>query len=267
MLTTPKQDELEHLSHLPDRQCQNCDFIYDGYFCPRCGQRYMEGRFEFKESTEWVMAQLFNLDKGFFHTIWGLIKKPGKVVHDYLNKATIRYMHPFRFAFIVATISALVTVLSGAFESTELAHMMPDQNEAQVERMEKLMDFIKKYMSLIMVLSIPFYAIASFLIYKKKKYNFTEHLILNSYAYAHSLIIALPLTFLVLLPNGIVLNGTLSTIVGVLVVAWVYASFFKENFFISLLKSILTSIIAVVFAMIGGGIISIIAALVALFFK
>lgn len=267
MLRTPKQDQLEHLKELPGRECQNCNFLYDGYFCPRCGQRYMEGRFKFIESTQWIMAQVLNLDKGFFYTAWELIKKPQTVINNYLQKATVRYMHPFRFAFIVATISALITVLSGAFEPTELAHLFPDQNEKQIEVLEKTFDYIKKYMSLIMVLSIPFYAIATYVMYKKRKYNYTEHLILNSYAYALSLIIGLPLIFSILLPNGLYINGIVTTVVGVLSIAWVYSSFFQENYFYSILKSIGAALLAFLSAALTGAILSILIALFTLILK
>jgi hypothetical protein len=267
MSITPSQNELEQLKELPDRQCQNCDFIYDGYYCPRCGQRFMQGRFELKESAGWVLGQIFNMEKGFFHTIWCLLLNPGMVIDNYLHKATIRYMHPFRFVFIIASISALVTILSGAFETTDLSQFAIDQSEEGIERMQQTIDFIKKYLTLVMVISIPFYSIGSYLFYRKRKKNYTEHLIVNSYAYGLSLVVSLPFTLLIVLPNGLVLNSTISTIASFLTFAYVYSRLFKENFFLAVLKTIFITVLAVVIGMTIGVIGGIAAVLISSIFN
>lgn len=258
MAVTPSQNELEHLKDLPDRECQNCQFIYDGYFCPRCGQKYMDGRFTLKESVSWILGQILNLEKGFFHTIWQLIFKPGIVINDYLNKATVRYIHPFRFAFIVATISALITISSGAFETQELSQYLPNKTEKEVEMIENFIEEFKKYFTLIMLVFIPFYAFGTQLIYRRFKKNFTEHLILNCYAYGFSLVLAWPLIFIVLLPNGLIYHGTISFIVSLLAIAWVYAKFFKESVFKAFLKTILVTIFSMILGAIVGAIFSIV---------
>ncbi len=249
MSVTPSQNELEQLKDLPDRECQNCQFIYDGYFCPRCGQKYMDGRFTIKESVNWILGQILNLEKGFFYTIWQLLLRPGLVINDYLNKATVRYVHPFRFAFIVATISAIITISSGAFETQELSQFMPGKSEIEVEKLENLVEQIKKYFTLIMLVSIPFYALGTQIIYKRFKKNYTEHLILNCYAYGFSLAVAWPFIFIVLLPNGLFWHGTISFIITIVAIAWVYAKFFNESVFKAIIKTILVTILAMI---IGG---------------
>lgn len=258
MSVTPSQNELEQLKDLPDRECQNCQFIYDGYFCPRCGQKYMDGRFTIKESVNWILGQILNLEKGFFYTIWQLLLRPGLVINDYLNKATVRYVHPFRFAFIVATISAIITISSGAFETQELSQFMPGKSEIEVEKLENLVEQIKKYFTLIMLVSIPFYAISTQLIYRRFKKNFTEHLILNSYAYGFSLAVAWPFIFVILLPNGLIYHGSISFIISLIAIAWVYAKFFKESIFKAFLKTILVTIFSMILGAIVGALFSII---------
>lgn len=267
MALTPSQQELKNTDELPEHSCQNCNFLYSGHYCPRCGQRYMEGRFKFKESAEWVFAQIFNLDAGFFYTIWQLILRPGEITKDYLNKATRRYVHPFRFAFIVASLSAILTLLSGAFESTDLSQFSTDKTEEGIQRMEEVFDFVKKYLSLIMLAVIPFYAMVAKWFYAKRKLNYTEHLIVACYAYSFSLIISWPLILLVLLPNGLFINGLISFPATIIAMAWVYNKTFKENFLISVLKLLALNIIAGIIAMLFATLIGVAFALVSKTFQ
>jgi len=267
MAIIPSQQELKKLDDLPEHSCQNCKMVYEGFYCPRCGQRYMEGRFKLKESAEWILAQIFNLDAGFFYTIWQLLLKPGEITIDYLNKATRRYVHPFRFAFIVATLSALLTILSGAFETTDLSQFATEKTEEGVQRVEAVFDFIKKYLSLIMLAVIPFYAMVAKWFYAKRKLNFTEHLIVACYAYSFSLVISWPLILLVLLPNGLFINGLVSFPATIVAMAWVYNKTFKEKFLISVLKLLLVSVVAFLIAMFFATLIGVITALISKSFQ
>ena len=242
---------LEKLTELPNRNCKNCELNFDGLFCPRCGQRHQEGKFTLKESTFWVFDKLFNLERGLFHTIVELILRPGKTITAYLNRETIRYMHPFRFVFLLATISAILTIITGTFDSPEMIEAMQGMGEHTPERLEMtriVVEQIKKYLTLILMLSIPINSIASLMVYKGRGYNYTEHLILNSYTYGLNIIFSIPCFLLFLLPNGLFINSMVGFPLYLLLWAWVYCKFFKENFFISLIKALVILVIASIFA-------------------
>lgn len=59
------------------------------------------------------MTNNFNLETGFLHATWALIKNPGKVVSEYLSGITIAYAHPIRFIFVWATVSTIIAVYTG----------------------------------------------------------------------------------------------------------------------------------------------------------
>jgi hypothetical protein len=96
--------------------CKSCSSNLNGTYCSICGQKVISKRFTLKKSVGWLFANIFNLEKGFLSTTWDLIKKPGKVVSNFLNGITVPYAHPFRFIFVWATVSTLIAVYTGAYD-------------------------------------------------------------------------------------------------------------------------------------------------------
>ncbi|MFT6166931.1 MAG: hypothetical protein ACJASF_001625 [Vicingaceae bacterium] len=238
-----------------ERVCQNCDFSYKGFFSPNCGQRFVQGRFTIGESIGWIFDNIFNLEKGFFFTIKELTVNTSEMLTKYFKRATVAYMHPFRFAFLMATISALVTILSGAFDSSFIMEFIVGWNNyepanepssAEIETGIEVLETVKKYFAFILLVNIPFYAFASFLIYFRRKLNFTEHLILNCYALGFSLLVGLPLFFLTLANYGLEYYSLSNTIVTILSYAFIYHKFFKENYFSSLFKVVLQYLVVII---------------------
>lgn len=243
--------------------CKNCGHQYEGNFCPNCGQRHIDKRFNLKDSVIWVFVSIFNMERGFVPTTLQLITRPGETIRKYLNGITIPYAHPFRFIFIWATISALLTVYFGFMEQAQ--EMMAqgygeelNYSEQQMEFTRKSNEFVRNYFSLVTMAMIPFFSLFTYLFFRKKKYNYAEHLILNSYANASSIVIGIPLMALYPIINNIQLVGTISLIVSTLVISRIYALFFKVNAVIATIKYILAFVLTIVTITIGGGVFAII---------
>lgn len=253
--------DLEKREILPQADCVNCGQHFEGFFCPKCGQRKIEGRFTFKESAGWIFDKIFNLERGIFFTIRELFIHPKEMIDNYLQRATVRYMHPFRFVFLLATISALATILSGTFESSQMMEGMEgyvdgfnesasDRNKASIEKGIVIIETVKKYLAFIMLANIPVNALASFLVYFRRRYNYTEHLILNCYLYGFSIIVSLPLFLVMLLENGLYIYSGLNSLVYLASFAYIFSKFFKENIIESFLKAILQFVITLVIMLI-----------------
>lgn len=251
---------LENRTNLPATTCVNCTQNYQGFFCPRCGQKSLEGRFTFKESIGWIFDKIFNLERGIFFTIKDLIFRPGLMLSSYLGRATVRYVHPFRFVFLMATISAIATILSGAFESEELMKGVKgyiegfnDGNREKNLAFEDVLAFfetVKKYFAFLLILNIPIISIASYIVFKKFKKNFTEHLIINCYAYGLYLVLSLPFFILILLNNGIILNQIANTFLYFIIYVYIFSKLFCINFFKGMLRVLLAFIVSSVFTLI-----------------
>ena len=258
------QFNFEKIAELKRHNCKNCELNYEGFFCNRCGQRFLDGRFTFKESLGWIFDKIFNLERGVLYTTKELIIRPRVLLTNFLNKATVRYINPFRYAFFLATITALVTIISGTFESEEMSGFLQNYvegwNEGRTNSSDKMtledtrsfIENIKKYLAFIFILFIPFYALSTYIVYYRKKYNFTEHLIINCYAYSFSLILALPLFIVMFFKNGIAIYSTFNSIFYFVAYIYIFGRFFKENFFISFFKILLVVLITIVLMMIAG---------------
>ncbi|MDP4239755.1 MAG: hypothetical protein Q8904_09850, partial [Bacteroidota bacterium] len=81
------------------------------------------------------------------------------------------------------------------------------------------------------LLIVPVYALASFLAYRKEKYNFAEHLVLNAYASSLRLFVTIILFPLVVLTEHSNENDTVSILTTVLevgVTCWCFLQFFSN---------------------------------------
>ena len=59
-------------------RCKNCNLIYKGNFCPRCGQNATVKRFDFKYFLKESFLSSLDIENGFFPTIKSLTLTPGK---------------------------------------------------------------------------------------------------------------------------------------------------------------------------------------------
>lgn len=249
------------------RVCQNCGYNYTGDHCPNCGQRFLTGRFTIKESIGWIFDKMFNFERGFFFTIKELIFNTHGMLTQYFNKGTVDYMHPFRFAFLLATVTSIVVIVSGTFESEEMVsglngyiegwnmYEKDNSEKLQFETVLTIVETIKKYFAFILMINIPLYSISTLIIYRSKKLNFAEHLILNCYAYGFTLLISLPLFTVMFLKNGLVIYSIGSAIIYFIGYLYFFKRLFQESFLKSLIKvigiTILTGILSSLMVMLA----------------
>ncbi len=253
-----KENLTESRYLMQGRVCQNSNFKYNGNHCPSCGQKYLEDRFSFTEFIGCFFDKLFNNEEGFFKTVQELTFNINEMLTKYLRKAAVGYMHPFRFVFLMATISAILNVFSGTFESSSILQFsvgfaegwnnyepQAERESIQMLKAVEILETIKKYFAFILLFNIPLYALRSFLIYYKHRYNFTEHLILNCYALGLSLLLGIPLYLLILAEEGLIIYFVINLLLTYLTFALVYRKFFKENLFFSLLKTLIVYVFLV----------------------
>lgn len=86
--------------------CANCDAPLAGEYCADCGQARalpLTVKGMFRQGT----ATLFDLDRGFFHTVRALFTRPGQTCRAYVEGHRQPLTGPFKYAFIVITIYAI----------------------------------------------------------------------------------------------------------------------------------------------------------------
>ena len=164
--------------------CKNCGAELHGEWCHECGQRAMKGRWTVKSAFTQLFSAITNVERGFLFTIIQMAIRPGTVIKDYIEGKTRPYFPPFRYAFILVTISAVLTVWSGIFDTQQEAFSyfeQADQTESQAVFQQQLGEGIKRFLNLLIIIVLPFYALSTWLLLRKKGYNYAEHMIASIY--------------------------------------------------------------------------------------
>ena len=170
---------------------------------------------------------VFNFEKGFSFTVRKLLFTPGKTLSNYLFTAErTKHIKPLNFLILMITIATFLTLQlikfsnSDAMSGSEISDVMGgtevNLGEGIPQRLNNAVGIfntlMKQYYHIFQLLKIPFFALATFWIFRKKQYNYAEHLIINSYIIAMTtflFIIISPVAFVDLKVFTILITGTI----------------------------------------------------------
>ncbi|NAS32492.1 DUF3667 domain-containing protein [Flavobacteriaceae bacterium R38] len=239
--------------------CKNCEIELaqtNGY-CHKCGARIIKNRLTFKNLMTQLGEEFLNYDNKILKTIKHLFTKPEAVIDGYVKGIRKKYVNPVSFFTISLTLSGFIGFLISSYfrEAITLPTFGEvNQNEDVIAVQNSTFDFISNYTSLFASLSIPFTALLSFLIFFNKKYNLTEHVILNLYAYSLVSIITFFISFPVLLiaPGYYTLTGFISLPLYLIYYSYVLIEVFNLSFSQFILKSLLFGGIVLFFMILSG---------------
>ncbi|WAC01774.1 hypothetical protein N7U66_18085 [Lacinutrix neustonica] len=111
------------------------------------------------------------------------------------------------------------------------------------------MAFVQEYQSLIAMLFVPVYALMSKLVFiNYKNYNFTEHLVINMYLFAHMSIASAVMAILALLLgiNFMVFSTAIMLPLQVLYAAYAFKRLFKLSVKNIIIKTLLFSLVLMI---------------------
>lgn len=204
--------------------CLNCSTPVTENFCGSCGQKITVHRYSFKHFIEHDLIHgIWHADNGIFFTIRELFTRPGHSVRGFINGKRVGY-----FSFVTMLLLILgISLFLDEFAQVKMSDLMPESSKGA---MNELQELTKKYPKLMLLLTIPFYSIFSFLWFRKSKLNLTEHFVLNSYkTVAESLIGLLFLIVTIFYTNIKVLTIIYSfiTLFTLIYAFWFYKQFFS----------------------------------------
>ena len=208
-------------------------------------------RITMKNMVTSVPDVFFDVEHGLFYTIKTMIMKPGETIRRYFNGERQKHYKPLKF---ILFIGGLVAFLFISFDiHTNYAGV--DEFRASFYTNAKLNvrllnQFTIQWTSVLMLIQFPLIALASWLVFRKPKYFFGEHLTTNAYFIGEVLIYHLLLFPVYYLVNGtqwvpVVANFYSLWIVGYYTYAfydWIYFRKTTGGFFKSLLFVICTFI-------------------------
>lgn len=176
---------------LNTEKCKNCGSGNIGEFCPDCGQKTYKSRFTTRAYFK-AFLNAFNLEKGFFYTLITLFKNPGRLISEYLNGKTKSYFNPLKYIIFIAGVNAALAVWFHVVEAQQESALgfAGDEFITSVKS-SKLTVFIKNYLNVLEIIILPVFGLVSKWVYKIKKLFYGEHLIIMSYLFAQTSVIAI----------------------------------------------------------------------------
>ena len=188
-----------------------------------------------------ALKNMFNLERGLLYTIIELFKQPEVVIKDYLDSDGYRYMNPFRFQLVAASLCAIVVSIFGF--SLEGIIEMEDGNPMDL-------DFVKEYSNLIILINVPLVAFGTWLAFRPSKLNYAEHLVINAYAYSFMTIVSIPfdIVFSAFLSSIDAYWEMISSPLLILVIFYIYIRALSKSIVKGILRTILTFIFVGLFS-------------------
>ncbi|SDS07405.1 DUF3667 domain-containing protein [Winogradskyella sediminis] len=223
--------------------CKNChNTLRDTQkFCDECGAKVIYNRLKPKIIAQQINEQFISIDNKFLLTFIDLFKTPETVIVGYIDGTRKKYIDVLQYFAIALTLAGIQVFLINTFFkdalnfNADFVHGLGNLPENQRHPMADFnSDFFTKYQGLIYILGVPVSALATWLVYfmfENKRFNFTEHLVINLY-YSAQIIILTAFFSILFLVTGI--NYLIvSTILGLptfIYLAYVLKKIFKEDF-------------------------------------
>lgn len=152
--------------------CLNCNENIERNFCSNCGQKTDTHRITLKHFLfHDIIHGVWHLEKGILFTLKQAIIKPGKASLDYISGKRVDYYNVFYLILLLTATGIFIENIYVVALSKYVSHV-------EVTVSNEILDFLGKYVKFFLLLAIPVFAFNSFILFRKKKLLFSEHLII-----------------------------------------------------------------------------------------
>ena len=227
--------------------CRNCHQQLSGHYCSNCGQPANTPDIGPKFIFRQLRKAFISFNSGYFYTVKTLMLRPGEMLRGYIEGKRIKQMNPF--SFVLLTAGAYVFLFTYYNIKT-----LP--NSAGDIDFQAFTTWYSSHFAFFQLCLIPLYSFGTWIAFGRKRFNFSEYIILNTYMGGQRLVISLVLFPLLYLFNGTPFFSTavnINTAAGLLMFFWSCNQLFNEQnriktFFQTVLAySIILGITAVTF--------------------
>jgi len=166
--------------------CKNCELSIQTHhnYCPHCGAKVISNKLTLTALFSHFSEQFLNYDNKFIQTFIQLFTKPEAVIGCYINGTRKKYVNVISYFALAITITSIQLYLLNKY-FPELVNFSSITAEGQEEFTKKNLEFTQEYQSILMMISVPIYAIISKIVFFKiKTHNYTEHLVIFMYIFS-----------------------------------------------------------------------------------
>lgn len=225
------------------KHCANCNNAVKENFCSKCGQSIKVSRINLSHLIEELQFSFLHINKGMLYTVKELFIRPGYTIKSYLSGKRIQYFKPFAFLLIWGSIYSLVLHFFNVYPDSEM-----NKEESPILNYSYIYNWYYSHYSLVQLLIIPFYALSSYILYRKSNYNYIENLVIYSYTHGIKVIILLlfyPLFYYTHSEHVYLITLAILYIYNISVLAQIFK---KSSWYKAILKAIISIVLAIILA-------------------
>ncbi|MEM9680376.1 MAG: DUF3667 domain-containing protein [Bacteroidota bacterium] len=182
--------------------CKNCGTELNDTqnFCYHCGAKVIRNRLTPKVIAHQVNEEFFSIDNKLLLTFIDLFKRPEDVINGYIDGTRKKYINVIQYFAISLTLVGIQVFLMNTFFSEYLdmevpfLEGLPEEAKNDTNNPFADIDFeiFNDYQSFFYIVSVPISALSTWLAYYiigERRFNFTEHLVINLYYSAQVIIV------------------------------------------------------------------------------
>lgn len=137
--------------------------------------------------------EFVSTDRGFMHTLLGMVREPGRTVRRWIDERDPRLTRPARFLMIVLAPLILLVSLTewGAAQYAEMERALPPGLAAE----GSVLDFVLRWQLVLYLVFLPVLALGTRLAFRRGELTLPEHFVFNTYVYAVTCLAFVPILF------------------------------------------------------------------------
>jgi hypothetical protein len=175
-----------------------------------------------------------------------LVTRPGYVAKEYLDGRRKKYFNPISFIVATTALSALIAYQSGYYAAITSS---PREGREYFPYFHETMEISVHHGKLLaLILVVPLLTLLTWAFYRRPKYNFAEHFVVqsftNGFLYITTAVIFIPLY--VLFPSTLGWNNFVMQCLGVFYMIVTYRQLLQRNVIIISLKAILIKLLFII---------------------
>ncbi|MCT4665503.1 MAG: DUF3667 domain-containing protein [Flavobacteriales bacterium] len=217
--------------------CKSCAVVLpkNANFCSNCGGKVVDSRLTLKSIWFEFIGPFFSWENYFWKTLKHLVIAPDKVCRAYTSGARKQYYQPFSFLMVYISISLLFLKFTNVMEKsveTSNININPKTTDPLVVDAQTWTSGMYDNYNFIIIGSIPIMALISYIIFKKRKDNFAEHIVYQSYiqSFVGYLGLVLQTIFLLIFNFQVFSFSLISTVFTLVFLNYLFIRMYKLKF-------------------------------------
>jgi len=187
----------------------------------------------------------FSLDRGLIYTFKALAIFPARAIKTYLLEDRTKLMKPLRFLLLLVGLTTFVLLqLLPYLPKTGNASILPlEQISPQFKDIGQwLDDFLFRYFNVFQLFKVPFLSLAALWLFRKARFNYAEHLVINAYIFSFQSLVTTLFFPLMIFSNEVFLVPLTIFVFGYM--TFVFVKIYDETPLWGILKSLTCYFIA-----------------------